>query len=159
MELFCEQSNLAGLARESAELVITVVPAVMRAFRKEMRAGRPSELTIPQFRALIQLQCHPGISISTIAEHLGLALSTASQMIDGLLKRGYVTREVAAGDRRRAIVTLTASGQQMLDTVRAHAIAQMEERFGQLTVAEHQALNIAMGALARAFRTTPGTGD
>lgn len=151
MELFHDGSNREVTIRECAEQLIAVVPAVMGTFRGEMRAGRPSEISVPQFRALIHLQCRPGVSISDIAGHLGLALSTTSQLIDGLYKRQYVTRETAARDRRCAIVSLTEHGRAMLEAIRARTQVRMEERMASFTPAERLAVVMAMEALSRVF--------
>ncbi|HOF87066.1 MAG TPA: MarR family transcriptional regulator [Armatimonadota bacterium] len=134
---------------DCAALVVAAVPAVMQAFRLEMRASRPRELSLSQFRTLIHLRFHAGASVSDLAEHLGLALSSTSQLIDALVKDGYVARETAAGDRRRATLALTAHGATMLDAVRARAQARMEERLAALTAAERQAVSVAMQALQR----------
>lgn len=152
MEQFYNRSNSSDSITHCAEMVIDTIPAVMSAFRGEMRARRPSELSIPQFRTLIHLQYHSGASISQIASHLGLALSSTSQLVDGLLKRQYVTREIAEGDRRRAIVKLTEHGNTMLNTVREQAQARMEEHLLLLSEEESQIVTKAMVALARIFQ-------
>ncbi|MHB9023301.1 MAG: MarR family winged helix-turn-helix transcriptional regulator [Armatimonadota bacterium] len=123
----------------------------MHAFRAEMRAGRPAELSLSQFRSLIFLRFHAGASVSDVAAHLGLALSTTSQLIDGLLKSEYVTREIATADRRRATLTLTEHGTVILESIRAKAQARMEERMADLTAEERQAVYLAMEALQRVF--------
>ena len=113
--------------QDAASLVMSTVPAIMRAFRKEMREHRPAELSVPQFRTLIFVDRRNDTSISDVADHLGLALSTTSKLIDGLLKRHYIERAVAADDRRRAIVTLTPQGKNVLDTTRAQTHARMAQ--------------------------------
>lgn len=155
MELFDTRSDGELSIQECAELVIASVPAVMSTFRAEMRAGRPTELSLPQFRTLIHLQFRATLSISEIAEHLGLALSTTSQLVDGLVKRGYMTRESAADDRRRAVITLTEDGRAMLESVRAKALARMAERLSDLSATERQAVAEAMRALGRVFQRVP----
>jgi DNA-binding MarR family transcriptional regulator len=151
MESFDTRSDVLSV-QDCAALLVATVPAVMSHFRAAMRAGRPEELSLPQFRTLIRLRWHPGVSISDIAEHLGLALSTTSQLVDGLVKRGYVTRESAVGDRRRMVVTLTDAGRAMLETVRAAAQARMAEQVAALTPEERQAVASAMAALSRIFQ-------
>jgi DNA-binding MarR family transcriptional regulator len=152
MEVFDQRDSTPVSLADCAEQVIAVVPAVMAAFRAEMRAGRPVGISLPQFRALIRLQCRPGASMSEIADHLGVALSTTSQLIDALVRRGYAQCDTASGDHRRAAITLTPEGRAMLRTVRARAQARMEERLASLTAEERQAVGAAMEALAPLFR-------
>jgi DNA-binding MarR family transcriptional regulator len=140
------------LEEDSASLVMATVPVVMGAFRGEMRANRPAGLSVPQFRTLIFVDKRAGASISDIAEHLGLALSTASKLVDGLVKRGYVERATAVGDRRRVLVTLTDSGKAALDATRAQAHARVREHLAALSPAEEQAVVVAMRALYSIFR-------
>lgn len=158
MELFGTQSIPELSIEDCAALVIASVPAVMHAFRTEMRAGRPAEMSLSQFRALLYLRRHAGASVSDVAAHLDLALSTTSQLIDGLLKSDYVLREIASGDRRRATLNLTAYGTTTLEAIRAQAQARMEERLTALRPDERQAVGIAMQALHRVFGPPPAQG-
>jgi DNA-binding MarR family transcriptional regulator len=154
MEHFALRSNDLTAEPGCAELVMLAVPAIMSAFKREMRARRPEELSVPQFRTLIFLQRHAGATVSDVAGHLGLALSTTSQLIDGLLKRQYMLREVSQRDRRCATLSLTAEGNTMLEDVRARVHAWMDERLASLTPEEREALRVAMPALNAIFRRT-----
>src|SRR3954453_9969246 len=52
-------------------------------------------------------------SIKTIADEMGLSLPAASRAIDGLLKRGLVTRTEAEHDRRVKQIALTPAGREV----------------------------------------------
>jgi DNA-binding MarR family transcriptional regulator len=136
-------------------LVLSAVPEVMRLVRQDMRARRPSNLTVPQFRTLLHLRRHPGTSISGIAEHLGLALSTTSHHIDALCKRNYVARDIAAADRRRATVSLTAQGEEVLGVARTETLERMARRLGAFSPEERNNLGTAMLLLMRVVGKTP----
>lgn len=152
MEHFVLRSNPEAADLGCAELVMMAVPLIMTAFKTEMRARRPTELSVPQFRMLIYLQRHAGARVSDVAEHLGLALSTTSQLIDGLLKRQYVLRETSTRDRRCATLSLTEQGNAMLVDVRARVHAWMDEKLAVLSPEEREALRVAMPALQAIFR-------
>jgi DNA-binding MarR family transcriptional regulator len=158
MEVFSDPGIPAPTVRECAEEVLAVVPSVWRTFRGEMRAHRPDEFSLPQFRALIFLNRHAGASVSAVAGHVGLALSSTSQLVDGLMKRGYVARDTAASDRRRAALSLTAEGRAILEQARTHARARIEAQLARLTDDERRAVTAAMAALARAFDPTSPCG-
>ncbi|HEX2951665.1 MAG TPA: MarR family transcriptional regulator [Armatimonadota bacterium] len=153
MELFDIRSNTTNSLDDCAELLIATVPDAMCMIRKDMRSHRPAELSIPQFRTLVYLRRHTDVSISAIADHLGLALSSTSQLIDGLVKRDYIARDVAMGDRRRAIVTLTKHGQTVLDAIYTNARARMAERLSTLSPEERQTVGMAMRILQRFVET------
>lgn len=136
---------------DSVSLVMSTVPMIMGVFKTEMRANRPIGLSVPQFRALIFVNKRPDTSISDVAEHLGLALSSASKLVDGLMKRDFVIRSTAADDRRRAVVEMTETGRAALQAARELAYARVQERLSRLSSDEEQAVMLAMRALSRVF--------
>ncbi|HEX2949524.1 MAG TPA: MarR family winged helix-turn-helix transcriptional regulator, partial [Armatimonadota bacterium] len=103
-------------------------------------------------RALIFINKHADVSISDVAEHLGLALSTTSKLIDGLMSRQYIKRETAATDRRRAVVTLTELGASELNRARRHAQQQISEHMAKLSPEENQLVITALHLIERVFR-------
>lgn len=54
-------------------------------------------------------------TVADVAEHLGLDHSGASRMVRDAATAGYLVREVAASDRRRASLQLTATGRELLN--------------------------------------------
>jgi len=148
MKQFEERSNFSAAC---AEAVITTAPTVMNALRGEMRARRPAELSVPQFRALIYLQRHFDAMVSEVAEHLGLALSTTSKLVDGLVKREYVKRTISEEDRRRARLIVTVRGEAALESARVETRAWMAKRLSSLTPEEQEAVSVAMRSLYRVF--------
>ena len=59
-----------------------------------------------------------GGSAADMIRGLGVTKQAASQLIDTLVLRGYLTREVDAEDRRRLTITLTERGRGAAETVR-----------------------------------------
>ncbi|MDX6257659.1 MAG: hypothetical protein QOJ11_3993 [Frankiales bacterium] len=51
-----------------------------------------------------------GATVIDVAEHLGVTKQAASQLVDQLVQRGYVTREPHPDDARARLLTLTARG-------------------------------------------------
>jgi DNA-binding MarR family transcriptional regulator len=70
-----------------------------------------------------------GASIAEVAEHLGVTKQAASQLVEDLLRRGYVTARPHPRDARAKLITLTdlgwactrAAEEAALDAVRAWA--------------------------------------
>jgi DNA-binding MarR family transcriptional regulator len=92
------------------------------------------KLTLNQFRALSVIRDRRECSVNDLANRLVTAQSTASQLIDRLVKAGYITKGTFAGDRRRMVVTLSRLGVQMLEQRRksliheyAHILAKLDE--------------------------------
>jgi len=67
---------------------------------------------------LVFLYRHPGASLSSVAEHLGVTCPTASVLVDRLVRRGLVDRTAYPQERRRIALTLTATGAQHLQQAR-----------------------------------------
>ena len=102
-------------AQEAALAVLETVPLVMRAIRGRMREGRPTGMSVPQFRALLYIRRHPGTDLSAVADHLGNSLPAASELVARLVRQHLVARETDPASRRRIRLTLSASGLAYLD--------------------------------------------
>lgn len=77
--------------------------------------GKGVKLTFNQYRALTAIRELGECSVNDLADKLRIAQSTTSQLVDRLVKGGYVSREAFADDRRRMVVTLSKSGLQMME--------------------------------------------
>jgi MarR family transcriptional regulator for hemolysin len=73
--------------------LMDTAPQIMQAIRVEMRRGRGSDISIPQFRTLAFIQRNPDSSLSNLAEHLGLTLPSVSKLVDGLVKQELIIRQ------------------------------------------------------------------
>jgi DNA-binding MarR family transcriptional regulator len=108
------------------------------------------DLTLPQFRALAAVDARGPCSVGELAEELGVHASTATRMSRRLVTKKLVARRSARHDRREQEISLTATGQQVVDTVmlrRREAIAAIVEK---VPVAQRRAMVRALRAFARA---------
>ena len=78
---------------------------------------------------------------------LGVTKQAASQLIDVLVLRGYLTREVNAEDRRRMTIELTDRGRAAAAAVRAGIEAVDAELAEMLSPAELAGLRAGLAAL------------
>ena len=134
-----------------AAVVMDTIPLVMCSIAGEMHKSQPTELSVPQFRALMFIKHHEGVSLSSVAEHLGTTLSSTSKLVDGLVERTYVTRETADKDRRRVILAVTESGEAVLEAVRQAALSHLAERLAILSASECSTIVGAMELLQSIF--------
>ncbi|MCX6143509.1 MAG: MarR family transcriptional regulator [Ignavibacteriales bacterium] len=81
----------------------------------KISGGKGVKLTFNQYQALTAIRELGECSVNDLADRLGIAQSTTSQLVDRLVKGGFVGREIFAGDRRRMIVTLSKSGAQIME--------------------------------------------
>ncbi len=79
---------------------------------------------------------------------LGVSRQAASQLIDTLVLRGYLAREVNPEDRRRLDVDLTDRGRAAATSVRAAILEVDRELTGMLSPAQMSGLRAGLTALA-----------
>ena len=106
---------------------------------------------MPQFRALVRVECQPSTSITEIAEHLAASLSTASRLVSGLVRRKFLARETAPTDRRQARVSITSKGAAVLQAAREATGKELEGVFAALDSREQEAIIHAMHILRKLF--------
>jgi DNA-binding MarR family transcriptional regulator len=71
-------------------------------------------VSLVQLRALTVLAEAPGASLAVLADGMGVAVSTASRLVDRLSAAGWVVRGASEEDRRTLALQLTASGSELL---------------------------------------------
>lgn len=144
-------TNEAATADESAALLLEVAPLVMRAIRTRMRANRAADVSVPQFRALGYLNRHPGASLTSLAEHLGLTLPATSRLVDGLARRAYLQRETSMTDRRSIELRIAPKGAEMLEMTRKGTLEHLTRLMSELTPNERASITRALDVLRGVF--------
>jgi len=127
--------------------ILETIPPSMRAIRGQMRSGRAASLSVAQFRLLLFVRRHPATSLSPVAEHLGTTLPAASQLVERLVRAGFVTREQHLAERRRVELRLTEAGGATLAECDARTRAWLCERLSGLAGEELDRLSGALQEL------------
>lgn len=141
--------------RRLAETLLEVAAGAIGLLRAEVRRHRPGGLALSQFRALAYIYWHPGASLTEVAEHLGLGLSSASRLADSLLQAGLLTRETSAADRRCLVLHLTPAGRRLLEEARERAVGRLAQALEGLSAEEAAAASQALAPLARLLFSRP----
>jgi len=89
---------------------------------------------------------HGGTAAGLVRE-LGVSKQAASQLIDALVLRGYLERDVDPEDRRRLTIALTERGRAAAAAVRAGVESIDDELQEKLSPAELQGLWAGLVAL------------
>jgi len=144
-------SAIRSAVGECAHEVLDVVPVVMRVIRSELRKYGAKEVSMPQFRTLSYVYGKRGVSLSEVADHIGLTLPTMSILVDGLVARGLMNRREDTEDRRRMTLTLTEGGRARLESARRATVAYLEERLRQLSASDRATITTAMRMLRELF--------
>ena len=136
-----------------AALVVDSVPRLMRWVRTGTRADAAPGLTVPQLRVMLLLRRAPGSGVSAVAEHQGVSLASASALVERLVRQGLVDRVQDPAERRRVLLTLTATGVERLRIVslgtrRAMARALRDRSADELAVIA-EAMELLMASVLR----------
>ena len=113
-----ENLDRYNTAQDLGQLVGEIVKSLNRQFKKQFHefAGGQA-LTVPQILLLHQLVVNGSSTISELAEHLNLANSTISGIVDRLERDGFVYRLKDEVDRRIVHVHLTEHAKRLRQQV------------------------------------------
>ena len=116
-------------------------------------AGRLAGLDLgaSEINALANLASAQPVSVGTLAVATATRPTTLTSVLDRLARRGYVTRELDAADRRSFLVSLTPPGARAAAQVAA-AVRSLEED-ALATVTPGQRAGFA--AVVRSFSEVP----
>lgn len=80
-------------------------------------AAQESGLAPRQHQALLAIKGSPGgqpMTVGDLAERLIIRHHSAVELVDRMVRSGFLRRRTDASDRRRAILMLTAAGERVL---------------------------------------------
>jgi DNA-binding MarR family transcriptional regulator len=122
---------------------------------RRMRQVRPDgELSLPETSALARLDRTGPATSSTLARLEQISPQSMGATLAGLEARGLVRRHSDPDDGRRAVLSLTEAGQQVLQDKRSARVAQLARALSDgFTPAELQQLGVAAPLLERLAQT------
>lgn len=86
-----------------------------------------SDLTVAQLRVLLVLYTEGPSRMTSIASSIGIAVSTATGILDNLVRKELVTRRDDPEDRRLVICTLSPQGQEAINRLWTMSQFQIEK--------------------------------
>ena len=117
-------------------------------------------LTIPEWRVIAVLGRYPGLSAAEVATHTRMDAVAVSRAVTRLLRASRIRRSIAANDRRRSVLRLSAAGDAVYREIAPVALRYERSLLEGLTAAEITALDSILGKLtarAQSFVESPGT--
>ena len=120
----------------------------MRSVRRQFRTLGAKALSLPQLRLLARLRRSSSTN-AALADHLGVSLPAVTRLVQGLMKKGHVTRTVVASDRRQAQLECTAKGRESFMRVRGRVQTRLATGCERLSAADQAALLRGLEALGR----------
>ncbi len=111
--------------------------ALLRAREAVMKKFSPAlkehDLSPQQWRVIRVLVEEDALDATEIAERCALLMPSLSRILQNLHRRGLVARTTAKNDQRRSIVSITARGRKLFDTlspINEARYAYITEKFG-----------------------------
>lgn len=122
---------------------------------RRMRQVQPDgELSLPETSALTRLDRSGPATSSTLARLDQISPQSMGATLAGLEARGLARRHPDAEDGRRAVLSLTEAGQQVLQDKRSARVAQLAQALSNgFTPAELSQLRAAAPLLERLAQT------
>jgi len=109
-----------------------------------------ADLTLPQYRVLVFLDASERPA-SHVAALLGVAPSTVTAAVDGLVVRGLVQRKADPADRRKVVLALTDGGSTVLRHGDGVVAARLERLLGFLEADEAETVLVGLAHLNQAM--------
>jgi DNA-binding MarR family transcriptional regulator len=107
---------------------------------------RPAGLTALQYTALTVLERHRDLSSAQLARNSFVTAQSMADMISALEARGLIERHRDRADRRRLVVALTTTGQDLLGRYRDQVTALEAQMLAGLSRTEVSGLRRSLHA-------------
>ncbi|MBI4781240.1 MAG: MarR family transcriptional regulator [Oscillatoriophycideae cyanobacterium NC_groundwater_1537_Pr4_S-0.65um_50_18] len=113
---------------------------------------RQLDLTPAQFDVIATLGNTAGMCMGELGDKTLITKGTLTGVIDRLIRKQLVEREVPGDNRRSVIVRLTPAGEQVFEQAFPAHIAHLKQRFEQLEPSELELLRVLLVRLRQAFQ-------
>jgi DNA-binding MarR family transcriptional regulator len=118
---------------------------------KEIRLAEIHDLTQAEFRCLRLFGTDESLNNKHIAERMKLSPSRLTRIIDGLVEKNYINREIDPSDRRNMRVSLSRRGKLLVQQLNKAYVNIHEEILQDIEPSQHEPLITAMEHLLSAL--------
>ncbi len=119
---------------------------------KEGRLAEQHGLTQAEFRCLRLFGAEESVNNKRIAERMNLSPSRLTRIIDGLVAKDYIIREIDNTDRRNMRVSLSSKGAQIVQLLNSAYVDIHKEILTDIDEMQHKPLISAMTNLLSAVQ-------
>lgn len=114
--------------------------------------GQQFDLGINEWRIIMTLRSHPGVSASDVSALSGLHKMNVSRGVQRLLRQERILARPDAADGRRKLLYLREEGQAVFDAIWPDAHRSEEQLVSALTPAECRAFGLLLDKLVLGVR-------
>ena len=141
--------EMESTAGKLADLTFSLLSSCQE---KESRLAAQHGLTQAEFRCLRLFGAEETLNNKKIAERMGLSPSRLTRIIDGLVQKEYIVREINNADRRNMRVSLSSRGVEIVHLLNQTYIDIHKEILFNIDESQHQPLICAMTNLLSAVQ-------
>lgn len=124
---------------EFGDRMVELLPRLMQEItRHENNYVTTGKITLPQLLVLEYLSHHQGCHMNAVASATNTSFSTATGMVDRLVKHGLVKRVPGQDDRRTVCVSITAKGRRILNEVYEQKRSGIVRLFSRISADERE---------------------
>lgn len=135
---------------ERIERIAILYPLLMRRMgRLRSLVHEGMDLTYNQYKTLLTIADRGECSLGDLARELGVAMSSASQMVDRLVGEGLVERNPDEANRRQVIIRLTDNGEALISRLRQGIIDGYRRVLAKMSEEEQEELVGSFETIAR----------
>lgn len=145
----------AAQDRELADAFVAASRALVAVAARSL-ADLGEDVTLSQYRALVVLHTRGSQRPADVAELLQVTPSTASRMVERLVRKRLVRRVRSTQDRRTVKVHLTDSGRHLVEQVIERRRAEIEHILDQMPARGRKTVTAALRSFAEAAGEPPG---
>ncbi len=127
-----------------AELTFTLLA---RCQEKEAWLAEEHGLHLAEFKCFRSFGADENVNNKQISERMNLSPSRLTRIIDGLVIKGYMKREIDNGDRRNMKISLSKRGKALTDKLNKAFIDLHSDILQDIDVSQHEPLITGMGHL------------
>jgi DNA-binding MarR family transcriptional regulator len=108
------------------------------------------DVTLPQYRALVLVATRDHTTVSDLAAALDIHPTTATRLVDRLVRKKLVRRVESSTDRRRTELHLAAAGRRLVERVTDRRRAELARIAARMRSGEAGRVTRALAAFAAA---------
>jgi DNA-binding MarR family transcriptional regulator len=141
-----------------ADELLRVIPSMGRVMDRYIRELGEEETTIMQVRALFFIM-ENAVTASGLAKKRRVSLQAASNLVQGLVERGWVVRRIDPNDRRQFLLEVTPEGLKRAQTAREQMTAYLAGFLDELSAEEIATAQVFLPSLHRLLMGQMETDD
>jgi DNA-binding MarR family transcriptional regulator len=139
-----------GTGQDAVVGAVLAASRVFVAVASNALVGTRPQVTLPQFRALVLLEQHGGLSVASLAAELDVVPSTASRMCDRLVNKKLVRRSVDRSNRRQVTLRLLPAGRALIAESTRRRKLEIARLLSSVSPADQERLAASLGLLVAA---------